>query len=152
MKDRERPYVLHTNRELALMLAGKKPLAVFAHEKVDGFEKDDALANQDFAPHVAAGTFSEHVRTRTISLPSGVTVDIDYWFYTLKGEEWRVEAYWLLIDLLHHRGWCPQFEWLEGKLLGYTDQENIHHLLRTYPEDPWVAGIASHWAENRPTL
>ncbi|TGU38644.1 hypothetical protein EN795_36505, partial [bacterium M00.F.Ca.ET.152.01.1.1] len=97
MNGEKRPYTLHTNRELAMMLAGAKPLAVFTHEKVDGFEKADALANQDFAPHVAAGTFSEHVRTTTIVLPSGAAVDIDYWFYTLKGEEWRVEAYWLLI-------------------------------------------------------
>ena len=141
MKDRERPYVLHTNRELALMLAGKKPLAVFAHEKVDGFEKADALANQDFAPHVADGTLSEQVRTKKISLPSGVAVDIDYWFYTLKGEEWRVDAYWLLIEFLQNRGWCPQFEWLEGKLLGYTDQQNDYHLLRKYPADRWVAEI-----------
>lgn len=141
MNDEKRPHALHTNRELAMMLAGAKPLAVFAHEKVDGFEKSDALANQDFAPLVADGTLSEQVKTRTISLPSGATVDIDYWFYTLKGEEWRVEAYWLLIDFLHHRRWCPQFEWLQGKLLGYTDQENTHHLLRTYPADLWVAEI-----------
>jgi len=141
MNGKERPYVLHTNRELAMMLAGNKPLAVFAHEKVDGFEKADALANQDFAPHVADGTLSEQVRTKKISLPSGVAVDIDYWFYTLKGEEWRVDAYWLLIEFLQNRGWCPQFEWLEGKLLGYTDEENIHHLLRTYPADQWVAEI-----------
>lgn len=141
MNDKERPRAPHTNRELAMMLAGTKPMAVFAHEKVDGFEKSDAMADQDFAPHVADGTVSEHVKTRTISPPSGAVVDIDYWFYTLRGEEWRVEAYWLLVDFLHRRGWCPQFEWLEGKLLGYTDQENIHHLSRRYPADPWVAEI-----------
>ncbi|MDX8481184.1 hypothetical protein RFN28_22365 [Mesorhizobium sp. VK24D] len=141
MNGKERPYVLHTNRELAMVLAGAKPLAVFAHERVDGFEKSDALANQDFAPHIADGTLSEHVKTITISLPSGAALDIDYWFYTLKGEEWRVEAYWLLIELLHRNAWSPQFEWLVGKLLGYTDQENILHLLKTYPEDRWVAEI-----------
>ena len=142
MNNKERPYVLHTNRELEMMLAGNKPLAVFAHEKVDGFEKSAALANQDFAPHVADGTLSEQVKTRTIFLPSGAPVDIDYWFYTLRGEEWRVEAYWLLVNFRNSRGWCPQFEWLEGKLLGYADQENIHHLLRTDPADPWVAEIS----------
>lgn len=144
MNDRERPYTLHTNRELPMMLAGTKPLAVFAHERVDGFEKSDALANQDFAPHVADGTLSEHVRTFQIPLRSGAKLDIDYWFYTLRGEEWRIEAYSLLLELLHHRGpWCSQLEWLQGKLLGYTDQENLHHLSRTYPEDQFVAEISA---------
>lgn len=143
MNDRKRTYTLHTNRELPMMLAGTKPLAVFAHERVDGFEKSDALADQDFAPHVANGTLSERVRTFQMPLWSGATLDIDYWFYTLRGEEWRVEAYSLLLDLLHHRGpWCPQLEWLEGKLLGYTDQENFDHLSRTYPDDQFVAEIS----------
>jgi hypothetical protein len=95
---------------------------------VDGFEKSDALADQDFTPHVADGTFSEHVRTFRIPLPTGATVDIDYWFYALKGQEWRVEAYSLLLELLHRGAWCSQLEWLQGKLLGYTDEQNSYHL------------------------
>ncbi|KAA3450923.1 hypothetical protein C7I87_09330 [Mesorhizobium sp. SARCC-RB16n] len=141
MNDKKRPYALHTNRELAMMLAGTKPLAVFSHERVDGFEKSDALADQDFAPHIGDGMLSEHVRTFQIPLSQGATLDIDYWFYALKGEEWRVEAYSLLLDLLHRGAWCPQLEWQQGKLLGYTDEENLYHLSQTYPENPFVAQI-----------
>lgn len=66
------PYLIHTNRELELMIAGKKPLAVFAHQRADGFEKADALSNQDFARHVASGTISEHVRTIVSEGPDGL--------------------------------------------------------------------------------
>jgi len=118
------PYPLHTNRELAMMLAAEKPFAMFAHERVDGCEKADALANQDFATHVAKGTLSEHVRTVQAKGPDGTVLDVDYYFYAREGEEWRVEAFSLLIELLHRGAWCPQLEWLQGKLLGYSDQQN----------------------------
>jgi hypothetical protein len=129
------PYTIHTNRELEMMLAGAKPLAVFGHERVVGFEKSDVLANQDFARYVADGTLSEHVRTVTRHLPDGTPFNIDWYFYALAGEEWRVEAYSLLLDLSGRGAWCAQLEWLEGKLLGYTDEQNLYHLLRTYPKD-----------------
>lgn len=129
------PYPLHTNRELAMMLAGEKPFAMFAHERVDGDEKSDVLANQDFATHVANGTLSEHVRTFQAKGPNGTELDIDYYFYACLGEEWRVEAFCLLIELLHRGAWCPQLEWLQGKLLGYSDEQNRYHLSRTYPAD-----------------
>ncbi|CAN7673290.1 hypothetical protein [Aminobacter sp. LjRoot7] len=127
------PYPLHTNRELEMMLAGTKPFAMFAHERVEGFEKRAALAGQDFDAHVKSGVLSEHVGTiRHAS--SGV--DIDYYFYALPGEEWRVEACLLLLEMLHRGAWCRQLEWLEGRLLGYTDEQNEYHLARAYP-DGW---------------
>ncbi|AZO53314.1 hypothetical protein EJ077_07170 [Mesorhizobium sp. M8A.F.Ca.ET.057.01.1.1] len=110
------PYLVHTNRELEMMLAGSKPFAVFAHERVDGFEKSDALANQDFATYVANGTVSEHIRSFTRHLPDGSSLDIDYYFYSRRGEEWRVEAFLLLLDLmgrgpgaLNWNGWKASF-------------------------------------------
>jgi hypothetical protein len=127
------PYPIHTNRELGLMLAGTKPLAVFPHERVDGFEKSDALADQDFDRHVADGTLSWQVRTFQTRLRGGEPLTIDYHFYTLTGEEWRVPAYCLLIDALHNRGWCPSLEWLQGTLLGYSDEQNRYHASRKYP-------------------
>lgn len=121
------PYQIHTNRELELMLAGKKPLAVFAHERRDGFKKADALAGQDFAPYVARGMFSEHKRTLQSTLPDGTQIEVDYYFYTVSGEEWRVPAYCLLLDMLEKRGWCSHLEWLQGTLLGYTEEQNQFH-------------------------
>jgi hypothetical protein len=132
--DEPYPYLIHTNRELELMLAGKKPLAVFAHERVEGFKKSDALAGQDFERYVATGTISEHVRSFERQLPDGSPVSIDYYFYALPGEEWRVQAYCLLLDMLHKTGWCSHLEWVEGTLLGYTEEQNQYHLSRRYPE------------------
>ncbi|QKC82352.1 hypothetical protein [Mesorhizobium sp. NZP2077] len=144
------PYLVHTNRELEMMLAGSKPFAVFAHERVDGFEKSDALANQDFATYVANGTVSEHIRSFTRRLPDGSPLDIDYYFYSRRGEEWRVEAFLLLLDLMGRGAWCSQLEWLEGKLLGYTDEQNLYHLSRTYPKDRWVAETYGKLASSKP--
>lgn len=122
----------HTNRELGLMLAGRKPFAMFAHERIAGFEKTDALAGQGFDAHVASGAFTEHVRTFTRRPLDGSPVEIDYHFYARPGEEWRVDACCLLLDLLHRGAWGPQLEWLQGKLLGYTDEQNMEHLSRMY--------------------
>ncbi|MEJ6785039.1 hypothetical protein [Aminobacter sp. Piv2-1] len=129
------PYSLHTNRELDMMLAGTKPFAAFSHQRVEGFEKPDALAGQDFEPHVKSGVLSEHVRTFR-GTSEGVPLDVDYYFYAVPGEEWRVEAYSLLLELLHRGAWCSQLEWLQGRLLGYTDEQNEYHLARAYP-DGW---------------
>src|SRR4051812_18258425 len=104
--DEQYPYLIHTNRELELMLAGKKPFAVFARQHVDGFEKSDALSDQDFDRYVANNTISEQTRTFDMQAQDGSPVKVDYYFYAMKGEEWRVEAYCLLLDLLHNRGWC----------------------------------------------
>ena len=127
------PYALHTNRELEMMLAGAKPFAAFSHMRGDGLEKLDMLSNQDFETHVANGTFSEYMRTFPSHLPDGTPCNIDVYLYAAAGEEWRVEAYSLLLELLYRGAWCPQLEWLEGKLLGYTEEQNRFHLSRTYP-------------------
>ena len=129
------PYPLHANRELEMMLAGTKPFAVFSHERVDGFNKFDALAEQDFETYVANGKISENVRTFESSRKDGTSLDIDYYFYALDGEEWRVNAYCLLLEMLHRYTWSPELEWLQGKLLGYTDEQNKYHLTRTYSSD-----------------
>ncbi len=128
-------YALHTNHELEMMLAGSKPFAAFSHERVDGFEKVDALSNQDFETHVQNGTLSEHVRTFETRRSDGSPLTIDYYLYAVRGEEWRVNAYALLLELQYRGAWCSQLEWLEGKLLGYTDEQNLYHIARTFPED-----------------
>lgn len=128
------PYPVHTNRELDLMLAGHKPLAAFVHERVDGFEKADALAGQDFEPHVRSGRLSEHLRTFPLDGPDR-SVRVEYWFYTLPGEEWRVESYCLLVPLMLRGAWSAELEWLQGVLLGYTPEQNVFHLSRHYVEE-----------------
>lgn len=135
MSDAPYPYEIHSHRELELMLQGKKPLAVFAHARIDGHEKSDVLGGQDFTPHVENGTFTEEVRTYVYRRQDGAAFNVDYWFYTVAEEEWRVEAYCLLLDLLLRKGtWCSELEWMQGTLLGYTEEQNKYHLSRMFPE------------------
>lgn len=56
------PYLLHTNRELGLMLAGRKPLAVFS-DGVGCFPDVVLRDLRRFEPHVAQGRVvrSDHV-------------------------------------------------------------------------------------------
>ena len=117
------PYVVHTNRELGLMLRGVKPLAVFRW--IEGYEIDFVMRYlRMFDRHVAAGRFVKHEQVRpTPQLPhlSDFTI-----FYTLPGHEWRVEAY---KELLQMPGkWTPARERREGELLGYEDWQNDIHL------------------------
>ena len=50
----DRPYGIHTGRELALMLAGTKPLAAFSdvYPSLHGL---CVIPEREFEPHVAAG-------------------------------------------------------------------------------------------------
>lgn len=129
------PYQLHTNRELELMLAGKKPLAMFVHDRVEGFEKSDALAGQDFDTHVRNGILLEKCHRTQDLTPDGRTIEVDHYLYALRGHEWRIEAYLELLERRHRGGWNPHLEWLEGMLLGYTDEQNDYHLSRMYGAD-----------------
>lgn len=56
------PYKVHTNRELSLMLAGTKPLAVFVGSYPPSLEGCEAPEGA-FEPHVKAGRFvkREHI-------------------------------------------------------------------------------------------
>lgn len=126
------PYAIHTNRELEFMLSGIKPMAVFVHERVDGFSKSDALAGQDFSPYVAQGLISEHLEIVYATKPDGSRLQLDYYFYCLATEEWRIKAYLLMLETQRECGWSKQLEWQEGSLLGYSFEENRYHIQRRY--------------------
>lgn len=131
----DEPYPLHNGRELELMLAGDKPLAVFLHKRDVGLSKEDVLGGQDFATFVANGTLKESRLSLPLRSPEGASYVLDYWLYTLPDQEWRVEAYRLIIEILHRkRAWCSHLEWLEGTLLGYTEEQNRYHLGRQYSQ------------------
>ena len=104
----------HTRRELALMLEEKKPLAVFTA----ALPATSATIPEDrFAEHVTAGRFLRFERRMT--LPTRTGVEIIYVFFVLPGEEWRVPAYWMLMETGLKLGWNDTFEALEKYLLGY---------------------------------
>ncbi len=106
----------HTGRELALMLAGRKPLATFVEVVPDDSELG-IIPEDKFAPHVQAGRMSRFEYTTT---PKGLgNRKMRRVLYALPGEEWRFRAHQMIWQLADEYGWSDSFEKIEGFLLGY---------------------------------
>ncbi|WP_417625338.1 hemin receptor [Paremcibacter congregatus] len=84
----------HNDRELELMLAGTKPMAMFS----DAVHVSDYFPDADFAPHVETGKI---IRVEEI-IPDE-PYDIRYLFFALPGEEWRIEEALILCRNLRAR-------------------------------------------------
>ncbi len=87
---RNLPYLVHTNRELGLMLRATQPLAYFAEAR--GYELDCCIRYwRMFDRHSATGRLlkCEFVEPA----PQRPEIQIRSIFYVLPGEEWRVDAY-----------------------------------------------------------
>jgi hypothetical protein len=111
---RQLPYLVHTNRELGLMLRGTKPLAYFMD--VVGHEPDICIRYwRMFDRHVAVGRL---LRCEVIeACPELPPLKCRRLFYALPGHEWRVDA---MLTLLNEPGsWCDARERRFGELLGY---------------------------------
>ena len=111
----------HNDRELELMLAGKKPMAMFS----DAVHVSAYFPDADFAPHVAAGRI---IRIEEI-IPRP-PYDMRYLFFALPGEEWRIEE-----ALVMCRNLCAGTVKSHdtdsarmGELLGYSAQDIDHFL------------------------
>ena len=126
------PYEVHTNRELEMMLAGKKPLAWFYEEKT-------LLPNEDFIPEDAFGVYVKQKRfvRSEMYLPGGysqqlnINVCIKHVAFALADEAWRISALFLLLEQ-QHKTKDYNSETLErmlGRLLGYTEEENDAYCL-----------------------
>ena len=127
------PYIIHTGRELELMLEGSKPLAVFSVDNIVGDEKftlDMVQSGQEFSHYVEAGKLNLDQERIDIRVGEASAV-LDYYAYTLPNERWRAQAYFMLIRQLHRDGWCKNLERLSGSLLGYSDEENDYHISQT---------------------
>jgi hypothetical protein len=121
------PYTVHTGRELAMMLAGTKPLAAF----VDDYPSLHGLyviPEREFEPHVASGRI---VKREQIVPPApdapvvqGQRMGRRRVLYALPSEQWRIDAYLLLWKTAEKSGWNEGFERIEGSLLGYEDWQN----------------------------
>jgi len=116
---RSLPYLVHTNRELGLMLAGVKPLSIFSF--TEGHEVDCVLRYlRMFDRHVEAGRIAKKEILST--LPSLQNRTHHRLFYTLPNEGWRVDAMLKLLDL--PGAWSQERERRYGALLGYEDWQN----------------------------
>lgn len=107
------PYRIHTGRELLLMLRGEKPLAMF-----DCLDGQDVPTKDRFDSYVATGQFVKR-EYRDPMDPS-----YRYFLYALPHEEWRIDAYILLIQAVNEEGWSDGLIRLQGKLLGYSKSQN----------------------------
>ncbi|WP_247713043.1 hypothetical protein [Qipengyuania intermedia] len=120
---RSLPYLVHTNRELGLMLAGEKPMASF----VGGWGCFPEVVERYlrlFDRHVAEGRL---VRMDHFSEAIGRRAYIAHRIlFALPGEEWRMQA---MIDLMTgDEPWSPALERRQGELLGYADWMNDYWL------------------------
>ena len=124
---RELPYLVHTNRELGLMLRGIKPLAIFSD--VVGNEPDCVTRyHRMFGRHVSEGRFNRRTLERPV--PGRQNWRSRQVFYTLPREDWRVDE---MLELKNYHGrWTNEHERRFGSLLGYEDWQNDIWLER-YP-------------------
>jgi hypothetical protein len=114
------PYLVHTGRELDLMLKGIKPLAVFN----DVFENDTNMefkGETKFRSLVKSGVFMDAEYSYPDRETPGYTVR--YKLYALKSEVWRIPAYILLVKTVEKTGWNSSLEYYQGRLLGYSENE-----------------------------
>ncbi|MGD9471061.1 MAG: hypothetical protein AB7G24_03105 [Novosphingobium sp.] len=120
---RSLPYLLHTNRELGLMLAGKKPLAFFADGK-DCFPGVMIRYLRLFDRQVEKGAL---VRADHYAQSSSVkSLTLHRILFALPGEEWRIAE---MLELhSSDDGWTLERERREGELLGYEDWMNDYWL------------------------
>lgn len=112
----------HEERELELMLAGRKPLAMFV--EIVPYESG-IVPDEEFAPHVAAGRIvMREVFKTDPRLPAHVRDGrVRHVLYALPNEAWRIDAMLLLFDVYEQQGgWDAGLERMTGKLLGYSDK------------------------------
>jgi hypothetical protein len=118
-------YKIHTGRELAMMLAQQKPLAVFcdAYPSVATFE---VIPERAFEPHVAAGRIikREAIFHSAPRSSGGRSRDSRFVLYSLPDQKWRIDAYLLLHTISLKSGWNEGFERMQGTLLGYEEWQN----------------------------
>lgn len=115
------PYRIHTDRELALMLAGTKPLASFV-EAYHPNPQFDEIPEKRFDPYVEAGKFIKREFVELIS--RGRVRCLRRILYSLTSESWRIDAYILLLQIAGRTGWNEALERFEGALLGYEEWQS----------------------------
>lgn len=113
----------HEGRELELMLAGEKPLAMFGDAVGSPYEPPEA----DFAPHVSNGTI---VRREATYRPAPPALPCWFVYFSRADEGWRIDAMHEINERLFVRRepTTPEIERQIGRLLGYTETEIDRYL------------------------
>lgn len=113
----------HEDRELELMLAGRKPLAMFT--EISPIETG-LIPEADFAPHVTSRRFimSETFERREKLPNDNRDLYLRRVIYALPPEEWRINAMLLVCEIATGlRRWDEGLERVIGRLLGYEDHQ-----------------------------
>jgi hypothetical protein len=113
----------HEDRELELMLAGKKPLAMFTELSP---VETGLIPEAEFAPYVSSGRLAmREVFEPTDNVPEfPQAVFVRRVLYALPEEVWRIEAMLLVCQVATRlRRWDEGLERVIGKLLGYEDHQ-----------------------------
>jgi hypothetical protein len=115
----------HTGRELELMLAGRKPLALFYDDAREP-AGESAIPEARFDSYVARGELVKGEATLELPDPEqGAPARVRYVLYARGDERWRIPAMLLALEL-HRRTPGLADEGLERMicaLLGYTPEE-----------------------------
>jgi hypothetical protein len=120
----------HTGKELQLMLEGKKPLSMF-YDDADEERDERIIPELAFGQLVATGQFSKAERTFELAYDPriGRSRRIRYVLYCLKGQEWRLEAMFLVEKAVLNTPYYDEgLDRMIGYLLGYTDDEVEAHI------------------------
>jgi hypothetical protein len=120
----------HEDRELELMMAGIKPLSMFAEEIDQALQ---CFPEADFDALVVQGKLVKKVSINRMKAPDGKDVQIRHVLYALPGEEWRINAMQLVGEIYRPLpGWRPDLERVIGALLGY-DANDVEEFLEWLP-------------------
>ena len=120
------PYLVHTGYELPLMLEGRKP---FARMGAEHYPPHTHWNEDRFDHYVSQGLLHKEVELEKFDEPyrakDGRTFQgLRTVYYTLRGEEWRIDAWKLISKVAAKEGWSNTFERLEGMLFGYEEWQN----------------------------
>ena len=108
----------HEGRELALMMAGTKPLSMFVEEVP---AQSEYFPEDQFDALVAQGKLKKFVSIETSPVPNGVDRNIRRVLYSLPDQEWRINAILSVLAMYKSLGgFRPDLERMTGDLLGYA--------------------------------
>lgn len=113
----------HGGRELDLMKKGAKPVCMFNE---DAGER--CSSKNEFDECVSSGLFVKRTRQRVADASAGTSSPAARVFYALPGEEWRIDALDLVLDVyVEFGGWRPDLERVIGRLLGHSAEDIERH-------------------------
>lgn len=113
----------HEDHELELMLAGKKPLAMFTELSP---VETGLIPDAEFAPFVKSGRIiMREAFEPTPSLPGHAEkLFVRRVLYALPEETWRIDAMLLVCQVVNRlQRWDEGLERVTGKLLGYSEHQ-----------------------------